>query len=112
MQPGPAPAVPSNVLEITLALALAATHLLAEAQHAPPSTLPSPWGGDWTGWRPQHDAFDQAHLRWAARYGCDECAAERRAERERDAEPPLAAAPERVGNFLIHRDHNRPRRSQ
>jgi len=98
--------------DMAQALAIA-VYALHGAEPGPITTMPNPWDCDWAAWAPGHDPFDQRHVDWARSHGCDECAAERRAERERAAAPPPAPAPvvERVGNFEIRRDPNRPRRS-
>jgi len=94
-----------------IALALAAAHLLAEAQHAPPSTGPGVWSGGLPSWQPEHlDEFDARradHLRTMRqlREVCPECVAEAEARRAAAAAPP---PPERRGQFLIDgHNHNR-----
>ena len=87
----------------------------------PPSRGPSIWGDGGRGggiplsaWVPEHvGEFDdrrRAHLktRRDLREVCPECLAEAEARRAAAAAPTPAPTPERVGGFLIHRNHNRP----
>jgi len=109
-----------------IALALAAATLQREPDApGPPTVGPSIWDGGfgWGGgipvarWQPEHvGEFDDRradHLRTRRdlREVCPECIAEAEARRAAAAAPTPAPTPERVGSFLIHRDHNRPRRS-